>query len=223
MPRNAPELDAETDFNRRQKLKVAAWSWRRRVFRSLETGINIAIGKGAIDPERIGITGMSDGSSTVQYALINSAKFKAASVSTCCDDPSGVFVLGPSYGASAKAWGYPVAGASDERFWKAQSLAQNAGRLRVPLLMQLPDGEYRMAAEGFAALQAHGAPVDMFVFPDERHTKIHPAHRLAIYTRNLAWFDFWLRGIEDETPGRRADIARWRTLREAASRGSKTD
>lgn len=221
MPGNAAELEAETNFNIRQRLKVKNWSWRRRVFSVLDAGIDLAISKGAVDPTRIGITGMSDGSSTVQFALINSRRFSAASVSTCCDDPSGVFAVGPSYGASAKAWGYPAAGEHDEAFWKPQSLAMNASWLRVPLLMQLPDGEYRMAAEGFAALQAHGAPVDMYVFPDERHTKLHPAHRLAIYERNLAWFDFWLRGVEDANPKLRSEIARWRMLRAAGQRLAK--
>ncbi|MCW3837227.1 Atxe2 family lasso peptide isopeptidase [Sphingomonas canadensis] len=213
MPGNAANVDAETDFNERQRLRARNWSWRRRAFTALDAGVDAAIAKGVIEADSIGITGMSDGSSTVQFALINSSRFKAASVSTCCDDPSNLFTVGPSFAASTRAWRYPAAGDQARDFWKPQSLALNADSIRTPLLMQLPDGEFRAASETFASLQSHGAPVEMFVFPDERHTKNHPAHRLAIYARNVSWFDFWLLGQDHPELARPEDLARWVIMR----------
>jgi len=213
MPTMLPAVEAATDTNSAQRENVKDWAGRRRIFTALEAGIDTAIAQGAIDADRIGISGMSDGSSTVQFALVNSNRFKAAAISSCCDDPGAPFTVGPSYGASAAAWGYPLPGDDGRGFWSAQSFAVNARRLRVPLLMQLPDGEFRMAAEGFAALQSHGAPVEMYVFPDEHHTKTHPEHRLAIYERGMDWFDFWLRGVESRDPERQGELERWRRLR----------
>jgi hypothetical protein len=57
----------------------------------------------------------------------------------------------------------------------------------------------------------------MCEFPDEHHVKWHPAHRLAIYQRNLDWFDFWLRGRERGCAGCDAQYARWRDLRARAA------
>jgi hypothetical protein len=81
----------------------------------------------------------------------------------------------------------------------------------------VPDGEYRLALEAYSALQLHHAPVEMYVFPDEHHVKSHPAHRLAIYERDVAWFDFWLKGKASADPARQREIRRWGTLREASS------
>lgn len=208
---HAPDLDAL------QRRNIENWAGRRQIFDALIAGVDAAIARGVIDPDAIGITGMSDGATTAQFALIHSTRFKAAAISSCCDDKSGLFALGLAYRDAVLRWGYPPASADGRAFWRDQSLVANADRLRTPLLMQLPDGEYRMGIESFSALDQQGAPVEMFVFPDEHHVKSHPAHRLAIYERSVAWFDFWLRG---ET--RRAapsDLTRWRALqRRAASR-----
>ena len=52
----------------------------------------------------------------------------------------------------------------------------------------------------------------MYVFPDERHFKVQPRHRLAIYQRNLDWFRFWLQGHVDEDPARSRQFGQWRDL-----------
>ncbi|MDK2769705.1 MAG: Atxe2 family lasso peptide isopeptidase [Sphingomonas sp.] len=218
-PAEAPEAAAKASDDAAQRVKVRNWSGRRRIFTALDAGIDTAIAKGVVNPELVGITGLSDGASTVQFALNNSTRFKAAIISTCCDDPNVVFNAGPGYGNTVvNGVGYPPAGADGREFWRAQSLAVNAVHLRVPLLMNLPDGEFRIAQEAFAALKAHNAPVEMYVYPDEWHTKNHPAHRLAIYGRNIAWFDFWLLGLESDDPSRAAEIARWRALRAASAK-----
>jgi len=215
MPTMLPQVEAAASVDAGQREAVAGWAGRQRIFNALDRGIDAVIERGVVDPKRIGITGMSDGASTVQYALLNADRFRAAAISSCCDDPSTMFSLGPSYEASAARWGYPKAGDDGRDFWARQSLALNAARLQVPLLMQLPDGEFRMAGESYSALKSHGAPVEMYVFPGEYHTKTHPAHRLAIYSRNLAWFDFWLQGIEPVD--RPAERERWVRMRDRLS------
>ncbi|MFA6117551.1 MAG: hypothetical protein WC729_26405 [Sphingomonas sp.] len=73
--------------------------------------------------------------------------------------------------------------------------------------------EYRLGLEAVSAFQYAGAPVEMCEFPDEHHVKWHPAHRLAIYERNLDWFDFWLQGKASSEPKRRNEIRRWEAMR----------
>jgi len=217
IPPEAADAAGQASDEDAQRIKVRNWSGRRRIFTALEAGIDMTIGRGVVDPATIGITGMSDGASTVQFALNNSSRFKAAIVSTCCDEPSLAFAAGPAYGNNVvEKVGYPAAGTDGRDFWRAQSLSLNADRLHVPLLMNLPDGEFRAAQETFAALRSAGAPVEMYVFPDEWHTKWHPVHRLAIYERNTAWFDFWLRGVEVSDPARAEEIDRWRAMKRGA-------
>lgn len=212
-PDPLPAMLAAGGTDEAQRINVSGWAERRRIFGSLDAGIDAAIATGSVDGARIGITGFSDGGSTLQFALVNSTRFMAAATSSCCDDPGVMFALGPSYAASAARWGYPPPGEDGREFWRPQSLALAAGRIRVPLLLQVSDAEVRGAAEAFAALKAHGAPVEMYVFADENHIKSHPVHRLAIYSRSVAWFDYWLRGVRTADPARQAELGRWDAMR----------
>ena len=217
-PAMLPAAVAAPSLAAAQRINIAHWTERRMIVGTLESGVDAAIATGAIDPAAIGITGLSDGAVTAQYALLHSRRFKAAAIASCCDDPaSAMSAAGLSYRDAVLAWGYAPPGSSDRAFWQPYSLARNAGRMRTPLLIQVPDAEYRLALETYSALQLHNAPVEMYVFPDEHHVKSHPAHRLAIYDRYVAWFDFWLRGQESLDSADRNEMARWRILREKAT------
>lgn len=208
-----PETYAAADINAIQRINIASWAERRAIFSALDKGIDAAVASGAVDQTRIGITGMSDGATTTQFALNNSSRFKAAALSSCCDEPSGLFTVGPAYRDAVLAWGYPRQATDNAAFWKPLSLAANAPTMRTPLLIQVPDAEYRWSLETVSALEQHGSPVDMFVFPKEYHVKSQPAHRAAIYARAVRWFEFWLLGGVSEPNGHAVEIARWQAMR----------
>ncbi|MDQ2763260.1 MAG: Atxe2 family lasso peptide isopeptidase [Pseudomonadota bacterium] len=130
-----------------QRLNIAGWRERRIIASVLNAGVDAAIAQGAVEQDRLGITGMSDGGTTTQFILLNSTRFKAAAVSSCCDDPSGLFAVGPAYRDFVISTGYPGPNDNDRAFWAPMSLARNAGRMRTPLLIQEPDMEYRLSLE----------------------------------------------------------------------------
>lgn len=184
---------------------------RRSVQSALEAGVKMVIDRGIADPERIGITGLSDGASTTYYALINSHLFKAAALSSCCWDASLAISVGPEAMRHFAAT-YPGALSDNDPFWQPISIADNAAHLDVPILMQVSDGELLSALTAITALQEHHQPADMYVYPDEVHVKWQPAHRLAIYRRSLAWFQFWLgNGVPIDAPA--DELARWTAMR----------
>jgi len=170
------------------------WADRRNIHSSLMTGLDLLRSRGDIDARRIGISGVSDGSTTVQFALINSpGVFKAASIGSCCVDPTAMMIYGGSGLARERtAWGYPpVFGPGSEK-WRPLGLMHNAPSLMAPLLMQLADSEFIVAMETLAAYEKAGRPIEARIFPQEHHLKAQPRHRLALYCRNLRWFGFWL-------------------------------
>lgn len=209
------EADATViDADRLNAVNAANWAERRSLHSAVLVGLQRVIDMGVADPDRIGITGLSDGSSTVGFALINSRRFAAAAVSTCCLEPWMVnATFGPAFAHTMRKQGWPAATADDRQFWAPGSLIQNAASIDTPLLMQLADREYLTAIDVYAALREQGKPVDMYVFPDEYHNKWQPAHRLAIYDRNLDWFDYWLNDRIDPDPRKADQYALWRSLR----------
>lgn len=110
--------------------------------------------------------------------------------------------------------GYPLLTEDGGKFWAPYSLRMNAEKIATPLLMQLADSEYLTALESYVALRERHKAVEMYVFPDEYHVKWQPAHRRAVYERNLDWFDFWLQGYEDPAPAKRGQYERWRKMRD---------
>lgn len=189
------------------------WAERKSMQSAIEVGVKAAIDRGIADPQRLGITGLSDGSSAVRFALINSNLFKVASISTCCVDENALIYNGPAVQRQFEAMGYAGPGGNLE-FWKPYSLALNAGRMNRPLLMQLAEDEYVAGLNTFTVLRSAGQPVEMFVFPGDHHRKWQPAHRAAVYARNLDWFQFWLQDKEDPDPAKQPQYKRWEAMRD---------
>jgi len=203
------------DYDATRKADLQGWTERRSVNSAVLAGVQRTIDLGIADPQRIGITGLSDGATIVAFALINSNRFAAAAMSSCCLEPWSIgATVGPAFARLMHGDGWPLATADDRTFWSQGSVIQNAARIDTPLLLQEADREYLMALDSVAALKEHGKPVDMYVFPDEYHNKWQPAHRLAVYERHIDWFAFWLQGKIDADPSKVEQYARWRQLRE---------
>jgi dipeptidyl aminopeptidase/acylaminoacyl peptidase len=194
------------------------WADRRNVESSLEIAIQRAIATGAVDADRMGISGFSDGSSTVQWALINSKLFKAASLGGCCEDMLAYPLTGgPAFQRWGREMGYRFFEPDAAAFWKPMSLVLNADRVNTPILIQTGDTEYEAGLDVVAAWQMRGNPIELYVLDQEGHFKMQPAHRLAMYERTLEWFEFWLMGRMNCDPAEAARFARWRAMKNAPS------
>lgn len=207
------------DFEQQGRLDLQHFTDRRNVQSSLETAIRIAIDRGIADPERVGITGLSDGSTTVEWELIHSKLFAAAAMSSCCFDTTLVSDVGPTASRHFIAEGYPGVLERDDPFWKDVALEVNARHISTPILMNASEEEFTSALLTYTALREAGVAVDLFEYPGEYHARWQPAHRLATYRRSLDWFDFWLRGVRSDAPDRQSELKEWDRLKREAGRG----
>jgi len=195
---------------------------RRRVASVLAAVIKQLEHEGLIDPQRVGIHGLSDGAATVAFMLIHSPQiFAVASVAGTEWNPGLFFLVLPMLKERMALFGLPLPRYDGiDPQWRDLSLSVNAESINTPLLIQVADSELLTAAETFTALRGFEKPVEMHVFPEEFHVKVQPAHKEAVYRRNVQWFKFWLQGTEDLDPVDGNQYARWRRLREARSDAS---
>jgi dienelactone hydrolase len=201
---------APQDWQRRENEGLIA---RRNILSTIETKVEQLIQAGLIDPDKVGITGLSDGATTTQFAALRSNMFKAASISGCCWEPSQTWLLGSAIQQQYERDGWPASPDTGIGTWSQISLSRNAGRVAFPILIQAADAELIPGLEAVRALRAASSPVDVFVFPDEQHIKWQPAHRLNVYRRNLRWFDFWLKDKVPVDDGERNEVVRWAEMK----------
>lgn len=187
--------------------------YRWRPFRALMSGVDHLVHAGLVDPDRIGISGFSDGAATTIFALLHSHRFAAASTSSLGDDPILYYVAHADLQKRIRVRGADPANPIGNFYFQQTSAAFNALRVTTPILVHSADRELVSKLQSYTSLREAKRPLEMHVFADEYHLKWQPLHRAVIYRRNVDWFRFWLQGYEDPNPGKAAQYARWRELR----------
>ena len=168
--------------------------------------------EGTIDAARCGVGGLSYGAETAMYVYWKSNIFRAVSSTTGSWEPSIFSMGGLAFAQMMEDRGYPKP--KDETYsqWKRLSAGLNARANLPPLLWQSPDQERFFEMESWLELRRAGAQIDWLEYPDEGHTKRHPANDWWVKQRNLDWFRFWLKGEVDETPAKAEQYSRWRQM-----------
>ncbi|HLT00905.1 MAG TPA: Atxe2 family lasso peptide isopeptidase [Geminicoccaceae bacterium] len=179
--------------------------------------VRLLAARGLVDPARVGMGGFSFGSEVTMWTAMNSDLLAAVSVASPQYTPARYWLSalpGRDYAEVLReAIGLGSPDETPER-WRRVSPALNAERIAAPLLMQLPENEARAEAEVFARLARTPTPVELYAFPEERHAKFQPRHRLAVYRRNLDWFRYWLQDHVDPDPAKAGQYARWQAMRQ---------
>lgn len=183
----------------------------------VECVIAVLAERGAIDPLRVGMGGLSFGAEATMWIAMNSDVLSAISVASPVLTESYYWeraLMGENFHSMLKrAWKLGAPGETSGG-WRTFSPAYHLDKFRrLPLLMQVPEQEYLMATDYFVPLLASGAPTEVHVFPHEPHVKVQPRHQLAVYERNLDWFRFWLSDYVDPVPSKAAQYQRWREMR----------
>lgn len=187
---------------------------------AIEHFLDVLQARGLIDPERIGITGMSDGAETLFHLLLNSERRFAAAVSSSAPpDPSAWAIQSRDFRDRRAGFGgmapWSETDAAWIAFWRRLSPIYHLDRMRTPILFNLAETETLPAMPLIARLQEMNAPHELFVYPGAYHNKWRPAQLRAAQTRAMAWLDLWLRDLDTPDPQEATRAGRWRAMRDA--------
>lgn len=190
-------------------------------YRTAQVAIETIVAKldadGVIDRDRVGMGGFSFGSEVTAWMMMNTRLLRAAAVASTQVEPAYYWFNGApgrdNHAVLRRSWKLGAPEETPER-WREISPALNTDKIHTALLMQMPEQEYRLSFELFARLAATPTPVDLYVFPGEPHNKTRPRHRLAVYSRNLDWFRFWLQDFIDPDPAKADQYRLWTAMAE---------
>lgn len=174
--------------------------------------------RGLIDPDRVAITGLSDGAETLYHGLMHSRRFAAAVAGSPPTDALDWYLNAQTFRDQRSAdiglsWPDPLGQTGWARWWRDNSAVLNADRIETPLLMQLADSEALSAYPLVSRLRDLERPIDLYVYPGAYHLKTRPRHLALAQIRTLDWIAFWLRDEESNDPTDAERRTRWRALR----------
>jgi dipeptidyl aminopeptidase/acylaminoacyl peptidase len=174
------------------------------IFKIVLPGIQKAIDSGIADPERIGVTGGSDGGYATYALLVQSHIFKAAvaisgwaNIISFESYESGRTVLRESRNIVATAWQNRDIAIENSPFFYLN-------RVQTPILIvhgsMDPIVPEPLNAEIFAALQDLGKEAVYVEYSGEGHVvaTYNYAHTIDVTNRMIQWFDKFLRGQSEQ-------------------------
>ena len=160
-------------------------------------GVHYLVGRGLVDPARVGIMGGSHGGTMVAYAVTRYPELFAAAIEMygVVDRELFVYRTNPS---SSIRWQMKMGGSPTEKpdVYRRANILLSVDEIRTPLLIlhgendpQVPPAE---SAEFAKALSLHRKTYFYFTYPGELHGFSQPAHRLDAWQKELAFLEHYL-------------------------------
>jgi len=177
--------------------------------------IDTLVRRGLVDPQRVAITGLSDGAETVFDTIVADPSFAAAIASNGPTDPIGYDLQAANFRAERRR-DLGFVGPWDKnagewrQWWAHNTPALHADVIRTPLMLNLPESDALLAFPLITRLEATPTPVETYIYPGAYHLKWRPSQVLAVQRRTLDWLRFWLEGAP---PANATTAARWRDMR----------
>jgi dipeptidyl aminopeptidase/acylaminoacyl peptidase len=169
-------------------------------YRDLMAALDEVVGRGYVDPGRLGITGGSGGGLLTNWALTRTTRF-AAAVSQRSIADWEAWWYSADFTLFIPSWFKGPPWQEQEDFVR-RSPIEYIDRVTTPLMLIDGDSDERTppAAGGeamFRALKYRKVPVVMVRFPDEGHELSRsgaPWRRIDRLRHIVGWFDKWLKG-----------------------------
>ncbi len=162
--------------------------------RDILAGVDAAVAKYPIDPNRVGLTGWSYGGFMTMFDVTQTGRFKAAVAG------AGIADWLSYYGEnSIDQWMIPYFGASvydDPAVYAKSSAINYIKNVHTPTLVVVGDRDGECPApqsfEFWHALKDEGVPTELVVYPNEGHGFVNPEHRRDVVVRTVDWFEHYM-------------------------------
>ena len=164
----------------------------------VESGVDYLIGKGYVDPERVGCAGWSYGGFVAAFVGMHSDRFAAVSVGAGITNWITYHATSDFHRFPEKVLG-GLPHALPEIYQQASPATADSVK-KTPTLLQHGDVDsivhFANAQELYSRLEAQGVPVTLFRYPNMGHGVPNetPQAARSVMSQNLKWFCHYLLG-----------------------------
>jgi len=163
--------------------------------RDIMAGVDTALAKYPIDPQRLGVTGWSYGGYMTMWTVTQTNRFHAAVAG------AGITNWQSYYGQNLiDQWMIPFFGASvydDPAVYEKSSPIKFIKNIKTPTLVIVGERDAECPSaqsyEFWHALRTLGVPTRLIVYAGEGHMFIKPEHQTDRMDQTLAWFNKYLK------------------------------
>lgn len=163
--------------------------------RDVLAGLDVAIARYPIDPERLGVTGWSYGGYMTMWTVTQTSRFRAAVAG------AGIANWQSYYGQNLiDQWMIPFFGASvyeDPAVYAKSSPILFIRNVKTPTLLMVGEHDAECPApqsyEFWHGLRTLRVPTQLVVYAGEGHMFMNPTNRVDSQDRTVAWFDKYLK------------------------------
>lgn len=178
--------------------RAVVGDWGGKDSQDILLGLDAAVARGFVDPDRVAVTGGSYGGFMTNWLVTHTGRFRCAVTEVCVSN------LHSFYGTSdiGATWGEMEWGANpwdDPQALLAHSPIMHARNVTTPVLITANEADHRCPVEQseqfYVALRKMGKEAVFLRFAGESHTmgsNGRPKPRVERLRRLLSWFDRYL-------------------------------
>ncbi len=175
-------------------LEMNRGDWGGGDFKDVMAGVEDLVKKGIADPARLGIGGWSYGGYMAEWAVTQTAIFKAAVSGAGMANLISEF--GTENGPAYDEWFFGVPYEHPEAFLNSSPFLGLKNAKTPTLILQGeadPVDPIGQSQELYRGLKRYGVETELVLYPREPHGLQEAKHRVDMQMRMLSWFDKYLR------------------------------
>jgi len=170
-------------------------------FDDIMTGVDYLIEEGIVDPDRMGAFGWSAGGHWSNWILTHTDRFKAISSGAGTMNWISMYAQSDVQRNRQFYVGDGFLYEDFDTYWD-QSPLKYIMNAKTPTMVHVVEGDPRVpspqSVELHMALKKLGVPTELFMYPGRSHGIPDPRNRLVKAVSEMAWMDYYVRGIGDK-------------------------
>jgi dipeptidyl aminopeptidase/acylaminoacyl peptidase len=195
-----PNYRGSTNYGEKHKTDIVG-NYFPPGFDDIMTGVDHLIEQGIVDGERMGVLGWSAGGHWSNWILTHTDRFKAISSGAGTSNWISMYAQSDIQRNRQYYLGGRLPYEDFDAYWNQSPLKyiQNA---KTPTMIHVVEGDPRVpspqSVELHMALKKLGVPTELFMYPGSTHGITEPRNQLVKAVSELAWMDYYVRGMGEK-------------------------